>query len=229
MQYYFKYYLLFFILVLWVHVAQAKKNPSDSTQHQICKNTVSINFLEPVLKLLSKNASVDSSFNLKAPVIFYGRQTRKMFYRAGVRISMKNKLDESDLFADKKKENYNRYDGTISALKIKSIADKIKIGYGLTATGFVLFDRKIFDSGFDKVTFNNRTWSIACGPDLFLRYEINKRLSLFTEYLFAYQFYKSYSGKEFSAFPDQNYANEKSTQHGIQFDYPITIYLTYHF
>lgn len=224
-----KYLLITMLGMMTVQLACAKKNSMASGDSVWFKNSVSLNISEPILKVLSKNTSVDSSLNLKAPVLYFGKQTRKMLYRIGARGMMKNTLNESDLFTDKKKIRYNRYDLTLSTLRVKNINSKIRMAYGLAANGFYLEDKKIYDSGFDQVTFNTHSWSAALGPQCLIQYNINKRLSLFTEYFLAFQYVTTYSGKQFSAFPDQNYANDKSNQSGFQFDYPISIYLTYHF
>lgn len=223
------YLLILFIGLALSHSVYAKKKPNDKGESMMLKNSISLNISEPILKVLSKNTSVDSGLNLKAPILYYGKQTSKMLYRIGARAAMKNTMNESDLFSDKKKFRYNRYDLTLSALRVKSIHSKINIAYGIAANGFYLEDKKIYDSGFDQVTFDNYSWSTALGPQCLIQYTINKRLSLFTEYFLAFQYSTSYSGKKFSAFPDQNYANDKSHLAGIQFDYPISIYLTYHF
>lgn len=223
------YILLVLVIFILCQTSFAQSETQSKPKDSSYKATISINFLEPILKVITKNTAIDSNLNLKAPFIYIGKQTPKMLYRIGARVSMKNKSFESDLFTDKRQENYNKFDLTISGLRMKSISNKLKFGYGLVATSFVLFDTKVFDSGFDKVTFNNRTWSVAAGPNFMLQYQINKRLSLFTEYILAYQYSNSYSGKKFSAFPEENYANDISRQHGIQIDYPISIYITYHF
>ncbi len=216
-------------MLLLCQTTYAQNQTQSKRNDSLFKTTISINFSEPILKVISKNTGIDSNLNLKAPFIYIGKQRPKILYRMGARVSMKNKSNESDLFTDKRKEQYNKYDLSISGLRMKSISNKLKLGYGLMASSFVLFDKKIFDSGFDKVTFSNRTWSVAAGPNFLLQYQINKRLSVFTEYVLAYQFSSSYTGKEFSAFPEENYANDISRQHGLQIDYPISLYITYHF
>ena len=102
-------------------------------------------------------------------------------------------------------------------------------GIGISVSAVYNQTEKLFDSGFDVLKSYSYSKGGGIGPGVLFQYKLNNRLALFTEYNALFNLYTTAEGKEFSSYPEQNYAKTKEFNQGIQFQFPLALYINYLF
>jgi hypothetical protein len=214
--------ILIFALAMLAHTTQAQ---------DLMHNTVSLNITTPLIQAIS-NMPIDSS-NIRIPTnIAYSRivgKKRRHIIRAGIGGYNNYQFVGDDLFTDKRYKYNYQFGVMANYFAVKTINDswQFGVGPGLSAI-YSRVDNKS-DSGFDVVNnyYYNRGLGVALG--MFFQYRINKHIAVYTEYNVQYNAYQTVTGKSFSAFPNQDYKTSKYLNHGIQFQYPLALYINYLF
>jgi hypothetical protein len=108
----------------------------------------------------------------------------------------------------------------------KNIGRRFGVAYGLNILGAYVDSSTTFITAFDKV--KNYATSIHYGvaPGLLLKYNINKRLSVFAEYTLPVKMITSKTGTTYSLFPNENTTDKKTTNYSSQIYNPISIYIS---
>jgi hypothetical protein len=194
------------------------------------KNTISLNASYPTVQMLMRNAP-DSTSNVIPTNIAISRLIKnKILVRLGFGGYTNYQIATSDLSTDVVASNYFKLNAALSFYHLsKSENDKWTFGKGVSVNASRNLNQRFFDSGFDVVEFYNSSDGIGIGPSFFVQYQFSKHVSLYTEYTLAYNLYTTANGKKFSAFPDQNYNSKHILTHGMQFQYPVSLYLNYSF
>jgi hypothetical protein len=214
-----------FILSIFMFSAIAQKNNDE----KIFRNAISVNLTTPLIQAINRN-KIDSGTVRIATNIAYNRIIgTSWLMRLGVGGYNNYQDISSDIFSDRKIENTNRLSALLSIFKLTSINENWLFGFGGSLSGIYTNVEKLNDSGFDIVNSYQYSQGGGIGPAVLFQYNLNKRLSLFSEYSILYNRYETAEGKVFSSYPDQNYAKLKLSNQGIQFQFPLAIYVNYQF
>lgn len=195
----------------------------------IYNHMVAINISQPLLRMIAKSTPDTTDSYVAAPLFQIGHQHKKYVTRFGLSGSSYTTESSNDLTQDLKTSINNRFRIISSLYRVQTLSSKIRVQYGLNVSGQINLNDQISDSGFDKVNLYSRSYGVGVGPGILFQYQILPRLTLHTEYITLYQYIHSDIGKRFSAFPSENYSNKANKSLGMQFDYPISLYLQYHF
>jgi hypothetical protein len=217
----FKYILLSF-LVLSSASSFAKKVGG-------VKVAVSINLTSPLIQAINKNKTDSSSFRIPTNIALSATIKDKWLVRIGAGGYNNYQTLSSDVFTDRKIENVNKLSTLLSVYNIVPINEKWQCGLGLSLSAVLNKNEKYFDSGFDVLKSYTYTKGGGIGGGVFFQYSFNNRLSFFSEYNVLYNIYNSAEGKEFSSYPLENYAKNKLLNQGIQFQFPLALYINYQF
>jgi hypothetical protein len=209
---------LFFALLL-ANVVLAQKSK---------RNAISINLTSPLIQAINKNKT--DSTSLRIPTnIAYSHTFRNWLVRIGAGGFNNYQTIGSDIFVDRKIENTYKLSALLSVYRLTPINEKWLFGLGLSVSGVYNKTEKLFDSQFDVVNSYNYAKGGGVGGGAFFQYNINDRLSMFSEYNVLYNVYTTAEGKDFSSYPLQNYARNKISNQGIQFQFPLALYINYNF
>jgi hypothetical protein len=193
------------------------------------KYAVSINLTSPLIQAINKNKTDSSSFRIPTNIALSATIKNKWLIRLGAGGYNNYQTLTSDIFTDRKIENINKLSTLLSVYNIVPINDKWQAGLGISLSAVVNKNEKYFDSGFDVLKSYTYTKGGGIGGGVFFQYSFNNRLSFFSEYNVLYNIYNSAEGKEFSSYPLENYAKNKLLNQGIQFQFPLALYINYQF
>jgi hypothetical protein len=191
-------------------------------------NALSINLTSPLIQAINKNKTDSSSLRIPTNIAF-SHTFNNWLLRIGAGGYNNYQTLGSDIYTDRKIENVYKLSALVSAYRLTTINDKWLFGLGPSLSGVYNKTEKIIDSGNDIINsyINASGWGIGGGA--LFQYNINNRLSLFSEYNVLYNVYETSEGKEFSAIPLENYARNKIYNQGIQFQFPLALYINYNF
>jgi hypothetical protein len=214
-------------IILLVVIAQSIN--AQSADNKVFRNAISVNLTSPLIQAINKN-KIDSSALRIATNIAYSRIVGKScLVRIGAGGYNNYQTISSDIFIDRKIENTNKLSGLLSIFKTTNINENWLFGFGGSLSVIYTNDEKLKDTPFDIVKSFVYSKGGGIGPGVFFQYNLNKRLSMFSEYSILYNVYESAEGKEFSASPELSYSRNKVTNQGIQFQFPIALYVNYQF
>lgn len=191
------------------------------------KFSLGVNVLDPMLSIVKKQEA-DSS-QLIAPNIYADLGFKHWHLRAGFGGELLERNNKSDLTDNISKETRYKYAFTASLLYRKELNEKWAVAGGAFFWSQYYLNETAYDSGFDLTTNFNEYIAYAGGPGGLISYQINKRLSLFTEYALLYRLEFQNQGRIFSAFPNENFKKHSATIRSINFQHPLTIFLNYNF
>jgi hypothetical protein len=196
---------------------------------KVFNKAISINVTSPLIQAINKNKPDSSSLRIPTNIALSFSIKNKWMIRIGAGGYNNYQTISSDIFSDRKIENTNKISALLSVYRLLPINEKWSSGLGLSVSGVNNTSEKLFDSGFDILKSYSYSKGGGLGGGVFFQYNVNKRLAIFTEYNVLYNMYETAEGKEFSAYPDQNYAKNKLFNHGIQFQFPLAMYINYLF
>jgi hypothetical protein len=196
----------------------------------IKKNSLSFNLTYPTVQLLQRNTPDTLSTTIPTNLNYAHIFKNKYLLRIGAGGYTNYQISNSDLVTDKVASNYKKITGVISFYKLHlGENEKWLFGIGGSLNAIYNKNQRFFDSGVDVVEFYNYANGVGFGPSFFARYNFSKSISFYTDYSLYYNFYTTANGKKFSALPEQNYKSKNILNHGIQFQYPVSIHLEYSF
>jgi hypothetical protein len=190
---------------------------------------VSVNLSSPLIQAINKNKTDSSSFRIPTNIALSAIIHKNWMIRIGAGGFNNNQSISSDIFTDRKIENITKISVLASIYRVIEINDRWNCGLGLSGSAVKNQSEFLFDSGFDVLKSYTYSKGGGIGGGVFFQYQINNRISMFSEYNAMYNIYQSADGKEFSSYPDQNYAKSKQLNQGIQFQFPLAIYFNYLF
>jgi hypothetical protein len=193
------------------------------------KNAVSVNFSSPIIQAINKNVPDTTNLNQPINIAYQHKISKDWLLRVGFGGNNNRQVLTSDIFTNRTEEYAWKLTGLLSLFKVTQLNTKWAFGIGPTLRG--IYNRKeiLRDSGFDIVNDYSYSKGGGVGAGVFFNYNVHPRVSLYSEYHMVYNLYNTATGKEFSAFPDQNYARNKHFNHGLQLQFPLAIYLNYSF
>jgi hypothetical protein len=199
------------------HVTDTAKKTSS-----FYKNTISINassFLEKVFKS-STTPDLNSSF------LYYTRNFKKFFIRAGINGS-NGKNYQTNVQTNEQTVTNNYYSSASLAFYFtKNISRKFSVAYGLNVFMAYIDSSTTFVTPFDQVKNYATYKQYGVAPGVLLKYNINKRLSIFAEYMMPLKMTVSKTGTNYSLFPNENSTDRKGTNYSALIYNPISIYLS---
>jgi hypothetical protein len=194
------------------------------------KNAISINVSYPSIQLLLKASTDSTNASIPTNINYSHIFKHKWMMRIGFGGYTNYQIASTDLTADKVIQNYKKLTAALAVYHCSNTDnEKFVIGKGFSMNGIFNKNQRFFDSGFDLVEFYNQAMGAGIGPSFFAQYSITKSLAVYTEYSMLYNIYNTNNGKNFSAFPNQNYSTKKIINHGLQFQYPVSLYLSWMF
>lgn len=202
---------------------------SFGKQHQdsLRRNHIAINVSAPILRFANMMHDTDAA-SISAPLIYIGRQHKKLYTQLGIGGFIKNDNSKNSDFVDKSDFFQAKIFANASILNNRKINSKFQIQYGLHFYGAYSIRQELMDSGFDLTSHYNKTFCAAAGPGVGVTYKFNTRLFLRTEYILYYQYYRIRQGREFSAFPNTPYLETTTQGNSVRLSYPLSIYIGYH-
>jgi hypothetical protein len=192
------------------------------------KNAISINLTSPLIQAINKNKTDSTSLRIPTNIAL-SHAFNNWLIRIGAGGYNNYQTLGSDIYVDRKIENIYKLSALLSAYHLTTISDKWLFGIGPSVSGVYNKTEKVVDSGNDIINSYSNASGWGIGGGALFQYNINDRLSLFSEYNVLYNVYETSEGKEFSAIPSQNYARNKITNQGIQFQFPLALYINYNF
>jgi hypothetical protein len=202
---------------------------SSSAIAQNFSNAISVNLTTPLIQAINKNKPDSTSLRLATNIAYNRMLGKTWMMRIGVGGTNNYQTLGSDIYTDRSVEYNYRLTGLISFFKLTPVGNNWKFGIGPSISGLYNRTDLLTDSGFDILNEYEYSQGGGAGLGVFFQYNLNKRMSLFTEYHMLYNLYNTASGKEFSAYPDQSYAKNKKFNQGVQLQYPLAIYINYAF
>jgi hypothetical protein len=197
--------------------------------HAQLKSTVSVNFTSPIIQAINKNIPDTTNQNLPINIAYQHTVGKNWLLRVGLGGNNNRQVLSSDIFTNRTEEYTWKLTGLLSLFKVSKLNDKWTFGIGPSLRG--IYNRKdlLRDSGFDVVRDYSYSRGGGVGGGVFFNYNLHPKVSIYSEYHMLYNLYTTATGKEFSAFPDQNYARNKFFNHGLQLQFPLAIYINYSF
>jgi hypothetical protein len=193
------------------------------------KYFVAVNVSKPLFQAIAPNHQDTAAENISPSLLYVGRQGKKNIYRFGITGTSISSESKSQLTFDKTTTSVQKLRAYLSFYRSKYISNRWQVQYGLNATGVMYWNDQVYDTGFDRVNIYTRKTGGGIGPGILFHYKINERLMLSSEYMLLFQYLYGSVGKRFTAIPNENYTNEKTKTMSLQFNYPISLYLHYHF
>jgi hypothetical protein len=192
-------------------------------------NGLSVNLTTPLIQAINKNKPDSTSLRLATNIAYNRMFGKRWMMRIGFGGTNNHQTIASDIYTNRTVEYNTRISGLLSFFKMTTINANWNFGLGPSISGIFNRTDVLSDSGFDILNEYEYNNGGGAGLGVFFEYKLNKRLSMFTEYHMLYNLYNSAQGKEFSAYPDQNYSRTKQFNQGIQLQYPLAIYINYAF
>ena len=218
-------YKLFFILSVFIFAKVANAQDADI----VYKHAVSVNLTSPLIQAINKNKPDSTSLRIPTNLAYSFTVKNKWMFRIGAGGYNNYQSLSSDIFQDRKITNINKLSALASAYHLTPSSEKWLFGIGISVSAVYNQTEKLFDSGFDVLKSYSYSKGGGIGPGVLFQYKLNNRLALFTEYNALFNLYTTAEGKEFSSYPEQNYAKTKEFNQGIQFQFPLALYINYLF
>jgi hypothetical protein len=192
-------------------------------------NALSVNLTTPLIQAINKNKPDSTSLRYATNIAYNRMLGKRWMMRVGFGGTNNHQTLASDIFTNRTVDYNTRLSGLLSFFSVTTINTNWNFGIGPSVSGIMNRTDRLTDSGFDILNEYEYNKGGGAGIGVFFEYKMNKRLSMFTEYHMLYNMYNSAVGKEFSAYPEQNYARTKQFNQGIQLQYPLALYINYAF
>ena len=201
-----------------------KNHSGDSLKQQtfFYKNTISVNASSFLEKAFKSNYTPD----LNSSFLYYTRNFKKFFLRAGIN-GWNTQNNETNVKTSEQTVSNRFYSSASLGFYItKKISKSFSVAYGINALFAYVDSSTTFISSFDKVKDYATSVHFGVAPGVLLKYKINKRLSVFAEYMLPINITNSKTGTTYSLFPNENTTDRKTTNYSSQIYNPISIYLS---
>lgn len=167
---------------------------------------------------------------LKTPyLITYSVELGKLAMRVGIGPEYSSETIVRDGFTDSEENTLLRMDGRIGAGLVVVNDHRWQAIAGLDAVTGYFRERKIEDSGFDRVTDQEEIETFGGGPFIQLAFQISKRISLSAESAVYWQHQKTTQTQLFENFPDFNNVINENSGSDLEITLPNTIFVRIHF
>jgi hypothetical protein len=191
-------------------------------QNDFYRNTLSVNLAGILTKVLKPNATPD----LNNSFLYYNYNFKNCFIRVGVN-GWNTQNNQSNVQTNEQTVTNNYYSSAKLGFYItKKISKSFTVAYGLNALFAYVDSSTTFITPFDKVKDYATSVHFGVAPGVLLKYKINKRLSVFAEYMLPLTIINSKSGTNYSLFPNENSTDRKATNYAAQIYNPISIYIS---
>lgn len=219
-------FLLFFSLIFAGQIA-AQENDTELNNTPQFTHEVGINATSLIKQVISFS---DTSFAISPYLITYKLLTNK---NLGIRVALGGNYS-------RKKENVQNFEDTATSTDLgldlrigvewqQQLGKRWKTAVGLDFVSSNVLDKTVIDTGFDVVTFENKSNTLGGGPILGIYYNISNKVSLYTEAAAYFTTGNSFNSQDFKSFPEFNEKSDDITETSFQFHVPTTLYLVFTF
>jgi len=149
--------------------------------------------------------------------------------RFGIGGERKTAETREEGFADSTSDDQSSIEVRLGYGYQKKFGQKWTATFGADLTGFWSNEKKIQDSGFDKIIDERIQKGFGIGPVLGFQYDFGERLSLYAEGTFYYTFSNTRDGLFFTNFPEVEDLVDNTDGQELLINLPSTLYLVFRF
>lgn len=203
--------------------AFAQNRQSDTTKtfrHDIGLNAIGM------LRALFNSDELDAV----TPYLFsYNLDMGKTNFRAGLGPSYSSSTETHEGFSDSEKTTSVDLDLRLGLGFDVVDHKRWTVRTGFDVIGGYRLDKTVDDTGFDKVTTENKAWNIGAGPFAQLIFRINDRISLSTDSALYFNHFNIEENELFENFPDFNNQLSQTTGQKLEVYLPTSLFIHFHF
>lgn len=219
--------VIFFLVSMGKVVAQTDtlRHSKTDTLHKetvFYKNSLSVSVSGILQRAFKPNYTPD----LNNPFLYYNRNFKHFFIRLGINGWNAQNTQTNIKTNEQTVSNKFYSSASLSFYLTKKISRKFSVAYGLNFLTAYVDSSVTFITSFDKVKNYATSVHYGIAPGILLKYNINKRLSVFAEYTLPLKMIISKTGTTYSLFPNENSTDRKTTNYSSQIYNPISIYVT---
>lgn len=186
------------------------------------KNMISVNASSFMEKMFKSSVTPD----LSTSFLYYTRNFNKFFLRVGVNGS-NSKNTVTNVKTSEQTITTHMFTSASLAFYIrKNIGRSFSVAYGLNLFGAYADSSVSFVTPYDEVKNYQVAKHYGIAPGVLLQYKINRRISVFAEYILPIQLIDSKSGTKYSLFPDENTNDRNNRTFSMQVYNPLSIFVS---
>ena len=164
------------------------------------------------------------------PFLFlYNWDSGTVNLRAAIGLEYRNSEEIHDGFTDKTINKTAGIDGRIGIGWDIFQEKRWKIMAGVDLIGGYHSSQVTNDTGFDKVTEEDKAWSIGTGPFINLAFYIAPRVSIGTESGLYFRYFENTTTELFENFPEFDNQKSKTTGSELSIILPTALFIQFHF
>jgi hypothetical protein len=149
--------------------------------------------------------------------------------RAGIGPEYSSETIVNEGFTDSEENTLLRMDGRIGAGLVILDDHRWQVIAGVDGVAGYFRDRRIEDSGFDRITDQEEVETYGGGPFIQLAFQLSKRISLSAESAVYWQHQNTTHTRLFENFPDFDNVISENSGSDLEITLPNTIFVRIHF
>ncbi len=221
--------ILFLLFVSLIFAGQIAAQDDDYTKTSQLKHEIGINATAFVKQILSFGDTATASNNSPYLITYKMITNSSIALRFGFGGRYNRQKESFEGFEDSAVLTNSAFDVRIGAEWQKSIAKRWKTSIGLDFITNSILEKRVIDTGFDVVTFEEKSFSLGGGPVLGIYFNINDKISLYTEGAAYFTSGESASTQDFKNFPEFNLEEDNITETDFSLYIPTTLYFIFTF
>lgn len=217
--------LLLFVSLFFA--GQILAQEEDSGSERQLNHEIGVNATRLIQQILSFG---DTTIASSPYLITYKLMTKHSIgFRAGFGGNYNRKKEKVENFEDSATRTNSDFDWRVGLEWQGAIGKRWKASVGLDFISNSSLSKTVIDTGFDVVTFEDKSFAIGGGPVLGLYFNINDKISLYTETAAYFTNGNISKSQDFKNFPEFNQNSDDITETTFVIHVPTSLYLVFTF